>query len=139
MLRFGSLKRLYRLMTQYFSDVIQKPTSGLDVPNLQAMAKDGDDTATLIMCRLTIAIGVQCEKNKEFIDKIQGLSQIDQHHLMKVIEQVREYYATAKSKANHTQVMTRISATTSSDVGEASMTECALSFVGRHIFPHHAS
>lgn len=76
-------------MTQYFSDVLQKPTSGLDVPNLQAMAKDGDDTATLVMCRMTIAIGVQCEKNKEFIDKIQGLSQVDQHHLMKVIEQVR--------------------------------------------------
>lgn len=89
-------------MTQYFSDVIQKPTSGLDVPNLQAMAKDGDDTATLTMCRLTIAIGVQCEKNKEFIDKIQGLSQIDQHHLMKVIEQVRKYYVAAKSKANDT-------------------------------------
>ncbi|KAE9407030.1 HOOK-domain-containing protein [Gymnopus androsaceus JB14] len=106
-LRFGALKRLYRLMTQYFSDVLQKPTSGLDVPNLQAMAKDGDDTATLVMCRMTIAIGVQCEKNKEFIDKIQGLSQVDQHHLMKVIE----------------QVMTRISATNSSDVGEASMTE----------------
>ncbi|KAJ3775589.1 HOOK-domain-containing protein [Lentinula raphanica] len=86
---FSSLKRLYRLMTQYFSDVIQKPTNGLDVPDLQAMAKNADETATLVMCRLTIAIGVQCEKNKVFIDKIQGLSQTDQHHLMRVIEQVR--------------------------------------------------
>ena len=75
-------------MAQYFSDVLQKPTTGLDVPNLQAMAKDYDSAATLIMCRLTIAIGVQCEKNKEFIDKIQGLSEVDQHHLMKAIEQV---------------------------------------------------
>jgi len=88
-LRFGALKRLYRLMTQYFSDVLQKPTAGLDVPNLQAMAKDHQLQATLIMCRLTIAIGVQCEKNKEFIDKIQGLSETDQHYLMKAIEQVR--------------------------------------------------
>ncbi|KAJ3976503.1 HOOK-domain-containing protein [Lentinula raphanica] len=55
--------------------------------NLQAMAKNADETATLVMCRLTIAIGVQCEKNKVFIDKIQGLSQTDQHHLMRVIEQ----------------------------------------------------
>ncbi|GAV99992.1 HOOK-domain-containing protein [Lentinula edodes] len=106
-LHFSSLKRLYRLMTQYFSDVLQKPTSGLDVPDLQAMAKNADDTATLVMCRLTIAIGVQCEKNKEFIDKIQGLSQVDQHYLMKVIE----------------QVMSRISTSNSSDIGEASMTE----------------
>ncbi|KAK0197497.1 HOOK-domain-containing protein [Armillaria mellea] len=87
-LRFGALKRLYRLITQYFSDVLQKPTSSLDVPNLSAMAKDHDITATLIMCRLTIAIGVQCERNKEFIEKIQGLSEVDQHTLMKAIEQV---------------------------------------------------
>jgi protein HOOK3 len=87
-LRFSALKRLYRLMTQYFTDVLQKPTSTLDVPDLQAIAKDYSVSATLIMCRLTIAIGVQCEQNKQFIDKIQGLSEADQHHLMKAIEQV---------------------------------------------------
>ncbi|KAG6820792.1 hypothetical protein H0H93_011557 [Arthromyces matolae] len=87
-LRFISLKRLYRLITQYFTEVLQKPTGALDVPDLQAIAKDSDITATLIICRLTIAIGVQCERNKQFIDKIQGLSEHDQHHLMKAIEQV---------------------------------------------------
>jgi len=87
-LRFSALKRLYRLMTQYFADVLQKPTSGLDVPDLQAIAKDHNVAATLIMCRITIAIAVQCEKNKEIIEKIQGLSETDQHHLMKAIEQV---------------------------------------------------
>lgn len=87
-LRFGALKRLYRLITQYFADVLQKPTSELDVPDLQAMAKDGNLTETLAMCRLTIAIGVQCEKNKEFIGKIQGLNESNQHFLMKAIEQV---------------------------------------------------
>ncbi|KAJ7445821.1 HOOK protein-domain-containing protein [Mycena galericulata] len=106
-LRFSALKRLYRLMTQYFTDVLQKPTSGLDVPDLQAVAKDHAVQATLTMCRLTIAIGVQCEKNKEFIDKIQGLSETDQHYLMKAIE----------------QVMARINVAGGLDVGEASMTE----------------
>ncbi|KAJ7632297.1 HOOK protein-domain-containing protein [Roridomyces roridus] len=106
-LRFSALKRLYRLMTQYFADVLQKPTSGLEVPDLQAIAKDHAVQATLTMCRLTIAIGVQCEKNKEFIDKIQGLSETDQHHLMKAIE----------------QVMVRINVSSGVDVGEASMTE----------------
>ncbi|KAG7092196.1 hypothetical protein E1B28_008564 [Marasmius oreades] len=107
-LHFNTLKRLYRLMTQYFADVLQKPTSGLDVPNLQAMAKNSDASATLTMCRLTIAIGVQCEMNKEFIDKIQGLSEVNQHHLMRAIE----------------QVMTRISAVATTDsLGDASMTE----------------
>ncbi|KAJ7168076.1 HOOK protein-domain-containing protein [Mycena crocata] len=106
-LRFSALKRLYRLMTQYFTDVLQKPTSGLDVPDLQAVAKDHAVQATLTMCRLTIAIGVQCEKNKQFIDKIQGLSETDQHYLMKAIE----------------QVMARINLSGDLDVGEASMTE----------------
>lgn len=78
-------------MTQYFSDVLQKPTSGLDVPDLQAIAKDHNVKATLIMCRLTIAIAVQCEKNKDIIEKIQGLSETDQHYLMKAIEQVGVY------------------------------------------------
>lgn len=88
-LRFNAMKRLYRLMTQYFSDVLNKPTSSLDVPDLQAIAKDHDVASTLMMCRLTIAIAVQCEKNKDFIEKIQGLSETDQHYLMRAIEQVR--------------------------------------------------
>ncbi|KAJ3563188.1 hypothetical protein NP233_g9106 [Leucocoprinus birnbaumii] len=87
-LRFSALKRLYRLMTQYFADVLQKPTHSLDVPDLQAIAKDSNIPAILIMCRLTIAIGVHCEKNKEFIEKIQELSQEDQHCLMRAIETI---------------------------------------------------
>ena len=75
-------------MTQYFADVLQKPTSSLDVPDLQAIAKDHNLSATLTMCRLTLVIGVQCEKNEEFIDKIRDLSETDQHYLMKAIEQV---------------------------------------------------
>lgn len=87
-LRFGSLKRLYRLMTQYISDVLHQPTSRLDVPDLQAIAKDYSVPATLSMCRLTIVIAVQCEKNKDIIIKIQMLSEIEQHTLMKAIEDV---------------------------------------------------
>ncbi|KAG6861873.1 hypothetical protein C0995_010579 [Termitomyces sp. Mi166 len=107
-LRFSSLKRLYRLMTQYFTEVLQKPTGSFDVPDLQAIAKDSNLSATLTMCRITIAIGVQCERNKQFIEKIQGLSQTNQHHLMKAIE----------------QVMARITITSGSFmVTEANMTE----------------
>jgi len=76
-------------MTQYFADVLQFPSASLDVPDLQAIAKDHNITATLIMCRMTIAIGVQCEKNKGFIEKIQSLGEVDQHYLMKAIEQVK--------------------------------------------------
>ncbi|KAF8510223.1 HOOK-domain-containing protein [Hysterangium stoloniferum] len=87
-LRFASLKRLYRLITQYFADVLHQPTSTLDVPDLQAVAKGHDEAATLILCRLTIAIAVQSKKNKDVIDRIQQLNEAKQHILMKAIEQV---------------------------------------------------
>ncbi|KAF9532408.1 HOOK protein-domain-containing protein [Crepidotus variabilis] len=107
-LRFSSLKRLYRVMTQYYADVLQKPTSSLDVPDLQAIAKEHDLGATLLLCRLLIVIGVQCEKNKEFIDKIRGLSEEEQHLVMKAIEQVMAKIAIAPG---------------AQDLAEASMTE----------------
>lgn len=106
-LRFSALKRLYRLMTQYFADVLQKPTTSLDVPDLQAIANESDITGVLGLCRLTVVIGVQCERNKEFIVKIQGLSEGDQHVLMKAIE----------------QVMGKIGVVEAGEAGEASMTE----------------
>lgn len=54
------------------------------------MAKDNSLKDTLIMCRLTISIAVQCENNKDTINKIQSLSDTNQHYLMKAIEQVCE-------------------------------------------------
>lgn len=89
-LRFSALKRVYRLITQYFSDFLGQFTDTLQVPDLQAVAKEYNVPSTLMMCRLTLAIAVQCDKNKEFIEKIQGLSEGDQHCLMKAIEQVQQ-------------------------------------------------
>ncbi|KAF8275193.1 HOOK-domain-containing protein [Lactarius quietus] len=88
-LRFNAMKRVYRLMTQYFSDLIGQPTDALEVPDLKAVAEDNDVPSILSMCRLTLAIAVHCDKNKEFIEKIQGLSEANQHYLMKAIEQDR--------------------------------------------------
>ncbi|KIY43716.1 HOOK-domain-containing protein [Fistulina hepatica ATCC 64428] len=85
-LRFTTFKSLYKLMTQYLAEVVRQPTSYLDVPDLQAIAKDYSLNDLLIMCRLALAIGVHCDNNKEFIDKIQQLGEADQHHLMKSIE-----------------------------------------------------
>jgi protein HOOK3 len=75
-------------MTQYFSNLIAQSTEALEVPNLMAMAQDNDVPSILSMCRLTLAIAVHSDKNKEFIEKIQGLNEANQHLLMKAIEQV---------------------------------------------------
>ncbi|KZT66817.1 HOOK-domain-containing protein [Daedalea quercina L-15889] len=106
-LRFSALKRLYRLMTQYFSDVLHQPTSALEVPDLQGMAQDYSAAATLGMCRLTITIAVQCENNKAIIEKIQSLTESEQHSLMKVIE----------------QTMAKVRASGDTSTGDVSMTE----------------
>lgn len=136
-LRFSSLKRLYRLLTQYFTDVLQKPTSGLEVPDLQAIAKDFNMSATLVLCRMTIAIAVQSEKNKEIIEKIQKLNEGAQHQLMKAIEQVRFREVCLVQHVQGgicTQVMEKINASQGDHaVGEA-MTECVLSM---HRLQHH--
>ncbi|KAF9557698.1 hypothetical protein CPC08DRAFT_38418 [Agrocybe pediades] len=110
-------------MTQYFADVLQKPTSSLDVPDLQAIAKDHNLAATLTLCRLTIVIGVQCEQNKQFIDKIQGLSETDQHHLMKAIEQVMAKIAISPA---------------AQDLIEANMTEYVSCSSGYHLSSYDA-
>ncbi|KAH7107452.1 HOOK protein-domain-containing protein [Auriculariales sp. MPI-PUGE-AT-0066] len=90
-LRFNSLKRLFRLMNQYYADVLHQPTTAIEVPNLQAIAQDYNIEDTLALCRLAIAIAVQGEKNKSVIERIQTLNGDDQHALMRAIEQVRRH------------------------------------------------
>ncbi|EPT01820.1 hypothetical protein FOMPIDRAFT_146747 [Fomitopsis schrenkii] len=107
-LRFSQLKRLYRLMAQYFSDVLHQPMTGPEVPSLEIMAQDYNVAATLGMCRLAITIAVQCENNKAIIEKIQSLTESEQHSLMKVIE----------------QTMAKVKASGDTSTGDASMTEC---------------
>ncbi|KZV94081.1 HOOK-domain-containing protein [Exidia glandulosa HHB12029] len=88
-LRFNSLKRLFRLMNQYYTDVLKQPTTSIQVPNLQAIAQDYNLDEALVLCQLTIAIAVQSQQNKSVIERIQNLNDGDQHALMKAIEQAR--------------------------------------------------
>lgn len=92
-LRFTSLKRLFRLMTQYFIDVLRQPPSIINtliVPDLQKVAKDGDRKATLELCRLCIAIAVMSGSKKDFIAGIQSLQEAHQQRLMEAIALVRD-------------------------------------------------
>lgn len=94
-LRLASLKRLFRLISQYFTEVLNQPSSGLDVPNLQAIAQDYDLAQTMAVCRLVLAIAVQSDKKQEVVQHIQKLSERDQHALMKPIEVVSPDLTTA--------------------------------------------
>ncbi|CAG7854040.1 Protein Hook homolog 3 Short=h-hook3; Short=hHK3 [Serendipita indica DSM 11827] len=87
-LRFTSLKRLFRLITQYFVEVLHQSTStvkSLDVPDLQKIAREGDAKETLVLCRLCIAIAVMSKHNAETIGGIQSLKEVHQQRLMEAI------------------------------------------------------
>lgn len=60
--------------------------------NLTAIAKDADLHELLIMCQLIVAIAVQCDNNRVYIDMIQSLSQKSQHALMLSIEEVMNHF-----------------------------------------------
>lgn len=87
-LRLASLKRLFRLITQYFVDALNQPSSSLDVPDLQAIARDHDALHTMAVCRLVLAIAVQSEGKQEVVEHIKKLSERHQSALMRSIEEV---------------------------------------------------
>ncbi|CAE6460999.1 unnamed protein product [Rhizoctonia solani] len=98
-IRFGQLKRLFRLITQYFVDVLHRQTAELEVPDLQAIAQNHDVVQTLVLCRLTIAISVQGKKNSEVIAGIQKLPQADQRAIMTAIEKVMSRFTELERRA----------------------------------------
>lgn len=87
-LKINNLKKLHKLVTRYFEEVLDRPSALLPPVNLNAIAKDSDVRETLKLCQLVIFIAVQCDKNQIYIAKIQGLSPQSQHSLMLSIDQV---------------------------------------------------
>lgn len=105
-IRFSQLKRLFRLITQYFADVLHRPTTSLEVPNLQAIAQDYNVVETLALCRLTIAIAVQGKKNSEIIAGIQQLRQSDQRAIMTALEKVMSRFTEQENNLTGDAAMT---------------------------------
>lgn len=133
-LRFSSLKRLYRLITQYYADVLHQPASALEVPDLQAVAKEYNVPETLRLCRLAIGIAVQSEKRKEVIEGIQGLKESYQSSLMRAIEKVKAVALRVRgrfhSRAWAFQVMSKLTPPDSVDTEQQHMTEFVSAFEG---------
>jgi hypothetical protein len=86
--RFNNQKKLHKLITRYFEDIVGQDPELLPTVNLTAIAKDADLHELLLMCQLVIAIAVQSDNNKTYIEMIQSLTQKSQHALMVSIEEV---------------------------------------------------
>ncbi|KAJ2381478.1 hypothetical protein GGI23_007574, partial [Coemansia sp. RSA 2559] len=87
-LKLNNLKKLYKLVTRYYEEVLGYPTSNLAEPNLSTIAKDGDSDELLKLCHLILTLAVQCERNQVYIGKIMSLGEEDQRSLMVSIESV---------------------------------------------------
>ncbi|KAJ3195407.1 hypothetical protein HK101_000313 [Irineochytrium annulatum] len=100
-LKFNNLKKLYKLLTGFYEEVLGQNTAALDVPNLTAIARDSDVAEILKLAQLIIALAVQCEQNQRYIVMIQGLDAGSQHALMLAIEQVMSKLAAGGTKSSN--------------------------------------
>ncbi|KAM0787021.1 hypothetical protein ACM66B_006288 [Microbotryomycetes sp. NB124-2] len=91
-LRFNHLKRLYKLVMQYFENVLRCSTTNLATPNLQLIAQSDKtpdyDLEILKLIGLALALAVQSDKRLEFVNGIQGLDEWVQRDIMWSIENV---------------------------------------------------
>lgn len=87
-LKTATLKRLFKLVTQYYIEILHQSPSALDIPDLDALARDGSKQDLYKLGSLVIGIAVRSEQANEHISAIQSLSIEDQQQLMYTIEQV---------------------------------------------------
>ncbi|KAJ2715137.1 hypothetical protein H4R19_001366 [Coemansia spiralis] len=87
-LKLNNLKKLYKLVTRYYDEVLGYPASSLAEPNLSAIAKHEDSEELLKLCHLILTLAVQCERNQVYIGKIMSLGEDDQRCLMVSIETI---------------------------------------------------
>lgn len=87
-MRLNNQKRIHKLITRYFDEVLGQDPELLPSIDLAAIAKHANPSELLRMCQFIVAIAVQCDNNRVYIDMIQSLSQKSQHALMLSIEEV---------------------------------------------------
>lgn len=86
-LRTGTLKRLYKLVLQYYTEVLEQSSRALSIPDLEALAKEASLKELNKLGRLVIGIAVRSERANEHIAAIQSLPLEDQQQLMFAIEE----------------------------------------------------
>ncbi|KAI8333447.1 hypothetical protein BC941DRAFT_358060 [Chlamydoabsidia padenii] len=83
---------IYKLIRHYFEQVLGQDPGLLPTVNLEAIAKNADLHELLVMCQLVIAIAVQSDNNRMYIEMIQNLPQKNQQVLMVSIEKVMRHF-----------------------------------------------
>ncbi|CAO1638164.1 unnamed protein product [Parajaminaea phylloscopi] len=87
--KLGTLKRLYKLMAQFYSEPLRLNIDLLPVPDLDELARTSSNVELCKLCRLAIGITIVSEDTKaEHIAAIQTLPEADQGRLMVAIDAI---------------------------------------------------
>lgn len=125
-LKTATLKRLYKLVVQYYIESLQQSPKALEVPDLDVLARDGSREELCKLGRLVIGIAVRSERAGEHIQAIQTLSIEDQQQLMYTIEQVMAVLQPLDSSNEETEDSVHVAGGIS-DVVNGSQTEMDMS------------
>ncbi|KAI7872978.1 hypothetical protein BDF14DRAFT_1716129, partial [Spinellus fusiger] len=87
-LKINNLKKLHKLLSRYFTEVLGQDQDNMPTIDLTKIAKDADFRELHKLCQLVLYIAVQCHNNQIYIEKIQGLSPQTQHALMINIDEM---------------------------------------------------
>lgn len=87
-LKINNLKKLYKLVSRYYEEVLGLDFHKTPDVNLNAIAKDSDVRETLKLCKLVLCIAVLCSDNERYIQKIQSMPQESQQILMIFIDEI---------------------------------------------------
>ncbi|BFZ61072.1 ubiquitin-like protein atg8 [Saitoella coloradoensis] len=88
-LRWNYLKRLFRDLERYYTEVLgQPPFAAAYLPNLSMLAKDGNVAEIRKLMSLAVVAAVQSEKREDYVQKIQTLSSEQQTALMVELSQI---------------------------------------------------
>ncbi|KAG1445724.1 hypothetical protein G6F56_009815 [Rhizopus delemar] len=106
--KINNLKKLYKIISRYYEDVLGYAFSQFPSVNLNVIAKESNPLELLKLCKLVIFIAVLCADNEKYIQKIQQLSPVSQQQLMHVIDETMKFtngtqeYESQQSSANYT-------------------------------------
>ncbi|KAG0182588.1 hypothetical protein DFQ29_003368 [Apophysomyces sp. BC1021] len=87
-LKFNNLKKLYKLVSRYYEEILGQDFENMPLVDLTQIAKDADVRETMKLCQLILYIAVQCQNFQFYIKKIQNLSKESQHELMVSIDEM---------------------------------------------------
>jgi protein HOOK3 len=87
-LRVNNLKKIHKMLTRYYDEVLNLSTANLTSPNLNAIAKENNIDELINLCKLIVTAAVQCERRQTYIVEIQRLEPEVQQVLMLSIEEV---------------------------------------------------